>query len=108
MAGSLPNFHNMDSMSACIQGLLKVKVKVKGDVIRTLSCILGMSYSVTDGLVLYKSSRYQIAGGPRSAIASKHGQQSLITGASQSSTSTTVISGSARPQLPFSKPESTY
>jgi len=85
-----------------------IKVKVKGHVIRALSWILGMSYSVTDGLVLYKSSRYQIAGGPRSAIASKHGQQSLITGASQSSTSTTVISGSARPQLPFSKPESTY
>ena len=52
MAGSLPNFHKMDSRSACIQGVLKVKVKVevKGHVIRTLSWILGMSYSVIDGI----------------------------------------------------------
>jgi len=41
----------MDSRSACIQGVLKVKVKVKGHVIRALSWILGMSYSVIDGLV---------------------------------------------------------
>jgi len=53
MAGSPPNFHKMDSRSACIQGVLKVKVKakVKGQVIRALSWILGMSYSVIDGLV---------------------------------------------------------
>jgi len=51
MAGSLPNLHAMDSRSACIQGVLKVKVKVKGHVIRALSWILGMSYSVIDGLV---------------------------------------------------------
>ena len=51
MAGSPPNFHKMDYMSACIQGVLKVKVKVKGHVIRELSWILGMSYSVIDGLV---------------------------------------------------------
>ena len=38
-------------VSACIQGVLKVKVKVKGHVIRALSWILGMSYSVIDGLV---------------------------------------------------------
>ena len=38
--------------SACIQGVLKVKVKVKGHVIRALSWILGMSYSVIDGLVV--------------------------------------------------------
>ena len=56
MAGSLPNFHKMDSRSACIQGVLKVKVKVKGHVIRALSWILGMSYSVIDGLVS-KSAR---------------------------------------------------
>jgi len=31
--------------------VLKVKVKVKGNVMRALSWILGMSYSVTDGLV---------------------------------------------------------
>ena len=43
---SPPNFHKMDSRSACIQGMLKVKVKVKGHVIRALSWILGMSYSV--------------------------------------------------------------
>jgi len=36
-----------------VQGVLKVKVNVKGHVIRTLSCILGMSYSVIDGLVIY-------------------------------------------------------
>jgi len=51
MAGSPPNFHKMDSKSACIQGVFKVKVKVKGHVIRALSWILGMSYSVIDGLV---------------------------------------------------------
>jgi len=52
MAGSPPNLHTMDSRSACIQGVLKVKVKVKGHVIRALSWILGMSYSVIDGLVV--------------------------------------------------------
>jgi len=36
MAGSLPNLHKMDSRSACIQGMLKVKVK--GHVIRALLC----------------------------------------------------------------------
>ena len=51
MAGSPPNFHKMDSRSVCIQGVLKVKVKVKGHVIRALSWILGMSYSVIDVLV---------------------------------------------------------
>jgi len=56
MAGSLPNFHKMDSRSACIQGVLKVKVKVKDHVIRALSWILGMSYSVIDGLVLVFTS----------------------------------------------------
>ena len=50
MAGSPPNFHKMDSRSACIQCVLKVKVK--GHVIRALSWILGMSYSVIDGLVM--------------------------------------------------------
>ena len=43
----------MDSRSACIQGVLKVKVKVKDHVIRVLSWILGMSYSVIDSMVLY-------------------------------------------------------
>ena len=38
MAGSPPNLHKMDSRSACIQGVLKVKVKVKGHVIRALLC----------------------------------------------------------------------
>jgi len=32
--------------------MLKVKVRVKGHVIRELSWILGMSYSVIDGLVI--------------------------------------------------------
>jgi len=36
MAGSTPNFHKMDSRSACIKDVLKVKVKVKGHVIRVL------------------------------------------------------------------------
>jgi len=36
MAGSPPNFHKMDSRSACIQGVLKVKDKVKDHVIRAL------------------------------------------------------------------------
>ena len=35
-----------------IQGVFKVKVKVKGHVIRALSWILGMSFSVIDGLVI--------------------------------------------------------
>ena len=38
MAGSPPNFHKMDSRSACIQDVLKVKVKVKGHVTRALLC----------------------------------------------------------------------
>ena len=51
MAGSLPNFQKIDSRSACIQGVLKVKVKVKGHVVRALSWVFGMSYSFIDGLV---------------------------------------------------------
>ena len=51
MAVSPPNFYKMDSSSACIQVVLKFKVKVKGHVIPALSWILGMSYSVIDGLV---------------------------------------------------------
>ena len=50
MVGSPPNLHTMDSRSACIQVVLKVKVK--GHVIRALSWILGMSYSVIGGLVI--------------------------------------------------------
>jgi len=51
MAESPPNLRTIDSRSACIQDVLKVKVKVKGHVIRALFWILGMSYSVIDGLV---------------------------------------------------------
>jgi len=53
MAGSPPNLHTMDSRSACIQGVLKVKVEVKGHghVIRALFWNLGMSCTVVDGLV---------------------------------------------------------
>ena len=47
----IPSLHYVRNI--CIQGVLKVKVKVKGHVIRALSLILGMSYSVIDGLVLY-------------------------------------------------------
>jgi len=59
MAGSPPNLHTMDSRSACIQDVLKVKVK--GHVIHALSWILGMSYSVIDGLVLFLSSLFRDA-----------------------------------------------
>jgi len=45
----IPSLHYVRNI--CIQGVLKVKVKVKGHVIRALSWILGMSYSVIDGLV---------------------------------------------------------
>ena len=54
----------MDSRSACIQGVLKVKVKVKGHVIRALSRILGMNYSVIDGLVIYHDHGISIASRP--------------------------------------------
>ena len=56
MAGSPPNLHTMDSRSACIQGV--VKVKVKGHMIRALFWILGMSYSVIDGLVYFSYLGY--------------------------------------------------
>ena len=39
---------------------VKVKVKVKGHVIRALSWILGMSYSVIDGLVIISYHLYSI------------------------------------------------
>jgi len=38
MAGSPPNLHTMDYRSVCIQNVLKVKVKLKGHVIRALLC----------------------------------------------------------------------
>jgi len=53
MAESPPKLHTMVSRSACIQGVLKLKVKVKGHVICALFWILGMSYSVADGLVSF-------------------------------------------------------
>jgi len=39
VAGSPPNLHTMVPRRARIQGVLKVKVKVKGHVIRTLFCL---------------------------------------------------------------------
>jgi len=51
-----------DGLQVSMQGVLKVKVKVKGHVIRALFWILGMSYSVIDGLVyfvLYRLSRHR-------------------------------------------------
>ena len=39
MTRSLPNLHTMVPTRARIQGVLKVKVKVKGHVIRTLFCV---------------------------------------------------------------------
>jgi len=36
MAGTLPNLHTMVASPACNQGLLKVKVEVKGHVIQAL------------------------------------------------------------------------
>jgi len=59
MAGSRPNLHTMVTRSACIQGVLKVKVKVKGHVIRALFLILGMSYSVIDGLVSFFNNLFK-------------------------------------------------
>ena len=50
----------MDSRSACIQDVLQVKVKVKDDVIRALSWILEMSYSVIDGLVPISCKEYDV------------------------------------------------
>ena len=38
MTNRKPNLHTMDSRSACIQNVLKVKVKVKVHVIRALLC----------------------------------------------------------------------
>jgi len=64
MAGSPPNLHMMDSRSAYIQGVLKVKVKVKGHVIRALSWIFGMSYSVIYGLVFYRAMHCIAKRGP--------------------------------------------
>jgi len=61
MAGSPPNFHKMDSRSACIQGVLKVKVKVKGHVIRALSWILGMSYSLIFAVLFMSPLRRHIS-----------------------------------------------
>jgi len=59
MVGSPPNLHTMDSRSACIQGVLKVKVKFKGHVICALFWILiGISYSVIDGLVKRVNENY--------------------------------------------------
>jgi len=58
MAGSPPNLHKMDSKSACIQGVLKVKVK--GHVICTLFWILGISYSIIDGLVIHSSGNVKL------------------------------------------------
>ena len=49
--------------STCSQGVHKVKVKVKNHVIRALFWILGMSYSVFDGLVeIYYMSPEAIKG----------------------------------------------
>ena len=53
MARSPPNLHTMVHRRACIQDVLKVKVDVKGHVIRALCLNLGMSYFVIDGLVLH-------------------------------------------------------
>ena len=47
MAGSPPNFHKMDYRSACIQDVLKVKVKVKGHVIRALGFLEWATPSLT-------------------------------------------------------------
>jgi len=58
MAESPTDLHTMDPRSACIQGVLKVKVEVKGHVICALFWILGMSYSITDSLVRYFEPLY--------------------------------------------------
>jgi len=70
MAGSPPNFHKMDSRSACIQGVLKIKVKVKGHVIRALSWILEMSCSVIDGLVFASAHMFAFCASSQQFIVS--------------------------------------
>jgi len=53
MAVSRPNLHTMDSRSACIQGVLKVKVK--GHVIRALLCWhKNRFFSQANGLIATK------------------------------------------------------
>ena len=46
-----------DGLQVSVHGVLKVKVKVKGHVTRALFWILGMSYSVIDGLVFSNTER---------------------------------------------------
>jgi len=55
LADKWPDRHETCTRWTPGQGVLKVKVKVKvkGHVIRALSWILGMSYSVIDGLVIF-------------------------------------------------------
>jgi len=55
MAGSLPNFHKMDSRSACIQDVLKVKGQGQRsrDTRTFLDSWNELGYSVIDGLVLF-------------------------------------------------------
>ena len=72
MAGSPPNLHTMDSRSECIEGVLKVKVKVKGHVIRALFFIFGMSYSVIDG----RRSGINVQSGPHVRSLTAYGDTS--------------------------------
>ena len=47
MAGSPPNLHMVDSRSACVQGVLKVKVNFKGHVVRAGRKIASSSTQMT-------------------------------------------------------------
>jgi len=83
MAGSLPNFHKMDSRSACIQGVLKVKVKVKGHVIRALLCWQEIRFfSQANGPIATKLAHdgQQVSLHPGCAQGQRQGQMSRDTG----------------------------
>ena len=82
-AGSPPNMHTMDSRSACIQGVLKVKVKVKGHVIRALLCRHeNRFFSRTNGRIATKLAHngLQVSVHPGCAQGQGQGQRSRDTG----------------------------
>ena len=57
MAGLQPNLHTMVPRLACIQGVFKVKVEVKGHVIRALSFWHENRFSQANGWIATKLAR---------------------------------------------------
>jgi len=83
MVGSSPNFHKMDYRSACIQDVLKVKVKVKGHVIRALLCWhQNRFFSQANGPIATKLAQdgHQVSVHPGCAQGQGQGQRSRDTG----------------------------